>query len=193
MDINESKTCVFCGENSRQDRKRKSCDTYEAHQNKSVPKMLHKVAKKHGSLIRRTIYDEIKCSVCGMFSCVKCITAVCAKLEESNSHHNDRWYQEVKHVLQGKHPSDFVGHCCEIQQSVSELIAEENALAAINSKDIYLDGYLHLPQLHILLPPPLHNFIDVHGFGEEDSIDLPGLIHGVVDYKTAKYCFINDE
>lgn len=54
------------------------------------------------------------------------------------------------------------------------------------------DGYIPLPQLHILIPLPLHDSIDVHGFGKEDETDLPGLLHGVVGFETARKCVIKN-
>ena len=42
------------------------------------------------------------------------------------------------------------------------------------------DGYFHIPELLILLPPPIVKNVDVHGFGNEDIAEIPGILHGVV-------------
>ena len=47
------------------------------------------------------------------------------------------------------------------------------------------DGYLHLPELGILIPPPILKYVDVHGFGKEDSTDVPGLLHDVITRECA--------
>ena len=53
------------------------------------------------------------------------------------------------------------------------------------------DSYLHFPQLEILIPPSIIEFVDIHGLGEEDDADVPGLLYGVVNSVTASH-FLND-
>ena len=103
---------------------------------------------------------------------------------------NDKWYGEVKNIIAtNKIPSTFVGHCCEIRQNIQ--IHKSNSVPLQRAKLRY-DGYLHLPQLHILLPPPLHQCIDIHGFGKENNKDTPGILHGVVNQYCAAQCYEYD-
>ena len=83
-----------------------------------------------------------------------------------------------------------MGHCCEVVKQIEHERASNVYCCPPSNNKIVYDGYIHLPQLHILIPPPLHNCIDVHGFGKEDEIDIPGLLHGVVGYETGRKCFI---
>ena len=60
-----------------------------------------------------------------------------------------------------------------------------------SNTNLLYNGYLHLPEIQLLLPPPVINYVDVHGFGAEVSPDTPGLLHGVINQKNARKCFEN--
>ena len=48
------------------------------------------------------------------------------------------------------------------------------------------DGYLNLPQLHILFSSPLEKYVDTHGFWKEYKTNTQGLMYGMVNYSCAK-------
>ena len=47
------------------------------------------------------------------------------------------------------------------------------------------DGYLHIPAIQVMIPPSVNGYIDVHGQGREGSVELPGLLHGVINRENA--------
>ena len=63
-------------------------------------------------------------------------------------------------------PPASIGHCCEISQNIEKFQLNQSCLLR---SEIQYDGYIHLPQLHVLLTPPLQKIIDIHGFGTEDK------------------------
>ena len=54
------------------------------------------------------------------------------------------------------------------------------------TKHLRYDGYLYLPQLYLLLPPPLLKYVYIHGFGKEYCTGLSGLLHGVANRECAQ-------
>ena len=190
----ESRTCVFCGEHTRKKRKRNLCDTYQEHKVGKIPSSLKKIYNKKLSSPHQPHQPSVVCSVCNSHACYLCVKAICERMKQNELHPEDKWYQQMSEwIYNNNYPNtDFVGHCCELLKSIekeraSSVYRSTESLIQSNNNICY-DGYIHLPQLHILIPPPLHNSIDVHGFGKEDELDVPGLLHGVVGYETGRRC-----
>ena len=40
-----------------------------------------------------------------------------------------------------------------------------------------------------MLPPPVINYVDAHGFGAEDNPDTPGLLYGAINQENTGKCF----
>ena len=132
----------------------------------------------------------IKCSLCHSRVCVDCVLAIYNKISTVVKEPDDTWYQNVKNFLENGIAIDdvsFVGHCCEVRQQIEKCVKTKQ-YSEINHNELQHDGFLHIPQLHILIPPPIRGWIDVHGLGAEDQLDIPGLIHGVFGYETANIC-----
>ena len=187
----ESKTCVFCGEQTRKKRKRNLCNTYQEH--KKIPSSLKKIYNKKISLSTKPIQSSVVCSVCNTSACYPCVKAIYEKMEDTQVHEGDKWHHQMSEWINNNifPPKDFVGHCCELVKNIEKEKATTAYTSTQSNNNICYDGYIHLPQLHILIPPPLHNSIDVHGFGREDELDVPGLLHGVVGYETGKNALMN--
>ena len=49
------------------------------------------------------------------------------------------------------------------------------------------DGYLHFPELEILIPSYISCFFDMHGLGKEDSTEVLYILYGVVDKVNASH------
>ena len=162
---NESVICIMCGIHSKQPRPRDYIDTYESCDSSS---------------------QFIECLVCGECSCYKCVSSICTLMEKNNDHVDDKWYENVKRLMKFKqYHVKIVGHCCEVRQEIESTISKNDNLSVID--DYPFCGYLHFPQCYVLLPPPLHDYIDIHGFGIENDL-CPGLLHAVVSKKTAIEC-----
>jgi len=126
--------------------------------------------------------NHLKCMTCHSKACILCIRSIRIQMKENNDHLDDKWYQQVQHaILQDKPPIFFLGHCCEIKQKINECVQRNNPPLKNTEKMVLrYDGYLHFPELGILIPPPILKYVDVHGFGKEDSTDVPGLLLGVI-------------
>ena len=107
-------------------------------------------------------------------------------MEIANVHPKGKWYQEVKNIMAtNRTPPIFIGHCCEIRQNIEKFQLNQSYL--LRSETLY-DRYLHLLQLQVLLPPPLQQSIDIHGFGAEDKKDIHRMLHGVVNQYCTRNC-----
>ena len=109
---------------------------------------------------------------------------------KNNEHHNDVWYQQAKvAITRIDKPSTFVGQCCELKMAI-ENHATKNKISCPNEKHdgLLYDGYLHFPELEILISRSIIQFVDIHGLGKEDNTDVPGLLHGVVNEVSVTVC-----
>ena len=132
------------------------------------------------------------CTKCNSKACISCVKALQNELEINGDHHNDDWYKRLKDsITNNKQPPSFIGHCCEIRIKIQESIEIQNKHTpkSANVKLLHYDGYLHLPELSILIPPSIVSNVDIHGFGKEPSSALPGLLHGVIDNICAEECY----
>ena len=111
-------------------------------------------------------------------------------MKHNKDHTNDKWYRQVQKVIQeDEHPSLCIEHCYEIKNKTGEYCNNDN-IPSVSSPmgGLYYGGYLHLPELHILLPTTIVKYVDVDGFGKEDIVEVPSLLHMVVDMECAKEC-----
>ena len=171
--------CVFCGTHSKAIRKRKRVDT------------THTNGKSEENASLNIAHKPLICSVCNSFSCHTCLSALLMKLDEQKET-TDVWYGQVKSFLSSNIvPINFVGHCCELSQKIiknSPTSLECSKKSLFENKILY-DGCLHIPSMGILIDTPFVSHVDVHGLGKEFPTEgTRGLLHGVVDYKTAKIC-----
>ena len=158
------------------------CDFSSIKRPKQIHKELHDV-DQHNDYSNCTF---LECSICNLSSCSKCLKSLISKMDDNNDT-EDQWYKQTKkYLLYDILPKKFIGHCCELKNSISNhQLQNEKMVDEHECRDIKYDGYLHFPQVHILLDSPMVNHVDVHGLGKEDVFQgTPGLIHGVVD----KYC-----
>ena len=189
--MKESCTCVFCDVFSRNERRKDVCDTYEEGKVRPSYATLRKVYKKHAGVCDDIFKRKIICSICGSSACADCVIAVCDDMRRRKIHANDSWYEEVQDFIKWGKPvsKNFIGHCCEVRLRIEKCVEEQKKNLVINkNQELRWDGYLHFPQLHILIPPPMNDYIDIHGLGKEDELDVPGLLHGVVGHATATEC-----
>ena len=107
---------------------------------------------------------------------------------EDNKDAPDKWFRQVVEFVNNNIvPKNFIGHCCELKSKIKDNMKIEDH---ITTNPIKYDGYLHFPQVDILLDTPLVTHVDVHGLGKEDPLQgTPGLLHGVVDKECAINCF----
>ena len=175
MSTTESKLCVFCGEDTRKKRKRDICDTYQEYKIDKIPSSLKKIYNKKISTRKKPHQPSVLCSVCNTPACFLCVKVICERMKLHRLHENDNWYKQMnKWIHHNIYPKqDFVGHCCEVVKQIEHDRASNVYSSPSTNNNILYDGYIHLPQLHILIPPPPHNCIDVHGFGKENKIDIP--------------------
>ena len=96
-------------------------------------------------------------------------------------------------ILRDKQPLSYVGHCCEIKASIDKCVKNTNPpLNCSENIELHYEGYLHLPELGILILPPIVKYVDVHRFGNEENLEVPGLLHGVIGRDCANECSILD-
>ena len=119
ISTNESKWCVFCSDNSRNVRKRNTCNTYEE---SNTPVKMSKTFRKvlrdyrphtpHNRIIIR-----IECMNCHSQACVPCVKEICKAMENGKVSENDKWYHDVRSIIAtNKIPTTFIGHCCEVRK-----------------------------------------------------------------------------
>ena len=175
---NESTICVFCGVNSKQQRKDpKTITTYVGGCG-----LTRKLSKCNTPLL-----THITCCKCKSVACITCIKSLCSLMETKGDHINDKWYSDVMEVLSsGTNDANIVGHCCEIKNNIKKESAKFNDETAF--KSVLYDGYMHLPQIHTLIDSPINGFVDIHGLGKENTSSVPGLIHGIIGKKCARAC-----
>jgi hypothetical protein len=158
------------------------------------PTKNHIQLKKDSSHENKHICTYLSCSKCQHLTCSKCLHSIVKKMKE-NQDTKDVWFKQVSNYLHHDIlPKNFVGHCCEIKEKISDKCIHHHIDADhMQVKDMKYDGYLHFPQVHIILDSPIVDYVDVHGLGKEDSCDgTPGLIHGVVDKLCAIECAQNN-
>ena len=120
----------------------------------------------------------ISCSVCGKFSCRKCLKLIVSKA--INEDLWDDWCAEVMLCLNNSGPMNhFIGHCCELRFHSTPV-----------SKTSYsqrFDGYLVLPEYQLMINPNFSG-VDVHALGRDADNQLLDVWHAVVDEQTAIEC-----
>ena len=190
----ESYWCLICGSNSRNKRKNDNCNVYPSGNKTCVPKTIKVMQRKRIEIGNSYNHSNdshnrgwIQCSLCKKRSCLKCIIAICWEMERNKDHLIDEWYKEVEAIIYNDvERNDFVGHCCEYKQKI-----KNNVIDVTTSKLCY-DGYLHFPEIALLIPPPLVEWVDIHGFCKENNVEKPGMLHGVIDKITANECFTHN-
>ena len=133
--------------------------------------------------------DHLECPKCLSKACVPCIRAICESMKINNDHESDPWYLTVTELMQGNQqlPS-FIGHCCELKITIDKHTKDGDSKGNKCEKDslrLKYDGYLHIPAIQVMIPPSVNGYIDVHGQGREGSVELPGLLHGVINRENA--------
>ena len=190
----ESLFCIFCGQHSRKKRKRQSCDTYEGVSSIKIPKTLRKLQRKmNSSAINILKVDHLECSKCLSKACVPCIRAISQNMKSNNDHKDDPWYQTVSELMEGTQQSpSFIGHCCELKTTINKnkySTCHKRNNDVLDRSQLLYDGCLHIPAIAILIPPSMNCCVDVHGLGREGNIELPGLLHGVINKENAKVIY----
>ena len=110
-------------------------------------------------------------------------------MQKNSDRVNDAWYHTVKKILQiHLYPPSFIGHCCEVQNKIEARQIRRIKDNITPQYKLRYDGYLHLPQLYILLSSPSDNYVDIYGFGSEDKAEQPRLTHGVINKTCAEEC-----
>ena len=118
----ESNWCVVCGNHSQKKRKRDTCNTtYQNSDNRYLSKTLRKVLRKvngNTSTTRQNL-NHLQCSRCHSRACSSCVKGICGAMRLNQDHHEDIWYDIVNKALgKDKHPTGFIGHCCEVKDKI---------------------------------------------------------------------------
>ena len=93
-------------------------------------------------------------------------------------------------TFNSQQPVSYIGHCYEIKIKIEQCLNDNLISKSDNNRDKLLyDGYLHLPEMHLLLSPLVINYVDIHGFAKEDNLDTPGLLYGVINKEHARKYF----
>ena len=125
--------------------------------------------------------EKLKCAKCFRSSCIICLKLIIDQIKKEDY---DPWCYIVKLFINEKIiPFNFIGHCCEISNSMQGLKSTSN-----KSGKKQFDGWLFLPQLNLLIDSPLHGNINIHGFGKGDKM-IPPLIHGVIGHTLSRYLY----
>lgn len=119
--------------------------------------------------------EVLKCSICNMFACKKCITNAMQFIQESKKINpssfilsSKKWYEDTNmYLMQKEVPEDFVGHCCIIKQDVGEN-PKSNHETTTSANHTKLGGALFFPEYKILIDSP-KGVIDVHALGKEST------------------------
>ena len=133
---------------------------------------------------------SLTCCVCGESVCNDCLKSITNQMTTSRDT-KDVWYSKVINYLNNSIvPKEFIGNCCEIKNKIEKCMDHNSTLNSIKDNvELQYDGYLHFPQLHLMLDTPYVTHVDVHGLGKEDLLNgTPGLIHGVIDQQCATEC-----
>lgn len=125
------------------------------------------------------------CSCCQSYSCDTCLTEITNAIHDKEA---DQWTRQVTTYLKnGEKPRHFKGHCCEykMQKKLLSSADEDNA-----NCEMYLDGYLHLPEYDLLIDSPFH-CVDVHGLGacydnDQNEKHFDGAYHCVISHECAR-------
>ena len=183
----ESNWCLFCGSDSKKFRHVDKCDMYPLSDKCRILKTLKVLQrKKISNVLNSNSINHFSCSICKKKVCLNCAMAICRKMEVNNDHHGDLWYHNVISNYDTNSSNSFIGHCCEIRSNIANCkgnITKENSKFGLR-----YDGYIHLPQLGLLIPPPILTHIDIHAFGKETHNGIPSLLHAVVGYSTSSKC-----
>ena len=121
---------------------------------------------------------------------MSCVTKVCSELKINDYHSTDNWFHEIQAgIRNNEQPVEFIEHCCEIRVQVEESILNyRNMIDPTINKSLRYNVHLYLPELNILFAPSIIDHMDIHGFGKEPTLCLPGLLYGVVGKKCAGKC-----
>ena len=66
------------------------------------------------------------------------------------------------------YPRNFIGYYYKVGNRIKEYRSTTKISSVTNIPlSLRYDGFLHLPQLQILLPPPIVRYINIHGFVKE--------------------------
>ena len=120
MSNQESKSCVFYGEDTRKKRKQNICDTYEEHK---IPSSLRKIYNKNISLRKEPHQTSVLCSVCKTPACYLCVKAICNLMKLNHLHDRDKWYEQMTEWFYNNiYPKkDFVAHYCELMKKIYKM------------------------------------------------------------------------
>jgi hypothetical protein len=122
----------------------------------------------------------LECSVCSKKTCCTCLKKMYKEIKQSVAA-TDTWCCNVESFLHSdmKEETDqdfagFIGHCCELR------IWRKAYKKPSCTKEMKLDGSLHLPEFNLLINSPLGNGgpVDIHGMGQDTN--LPPVVHCVL-------------
>ena len=132
--------------------------------------------------------NHLKCSRCYGGTCYSCVKAICSEMKLNKNHHDDMWYDIANMAMvEYNYPTGFIGYCCEVKHQIEAPRNSKSIASRYKDKqELKYDGYLHLLDIDVLLPPSIRSYIDINGFGKESNWQLPGLLHGVVNQQCAE-------
>ena len=176
-------------------RKRDLCDRYH-HSNHLKEPSTMKLCRRKLKLASPSEHkiSHLECMKFHSKACNSCIHSICLNMKMNKDHSDNNWYHQVQDtILRDKQLLSYVGHCCEIKASIDKCVKNINPpLNCSENIELRYNGYLHLPELGILIPPPIVRYVDVHGFRKEENSEVPGLLHGVIGRDCANECSISD-
>ena len=116
-----------------------------------------------------------------------------SKYESNNDHKDDPWYQTVSELMECTHQSpSFIGRYWELKTTINKnkySTCHKGNNYVLDRSPLLYDGCLHIPAIAILIPHSMNCCVDVHGLGREGNIELPGLLHGVINRENAKVLY----
>jgi hypothetical protein len=133
----------------------------------------------------------LRCQCCAdsRLICDACIEAVVHEVGVSHSglFEIDDWLATLREYSETGNISEsnlgFRGHCCGFEpKGMISLSRKEEHFG--EREFLKYDGGLYLFEPGILILPDF-GCIDVHGFGEDQLLGIPGLHHGVIEQKLA--------
>lgn len=111
-------------------------------------------------------------------------------MKHNNDHSDDMWYHQVQDtMLHNTQQLSFSRDWCEVKEKINECVKSNNTHLNNSVKvGLHYDGYLHFPELGILILSLILKYIDVHAFGKEDSMEVPSQVLTVIAGECAQEC-----
>lgn len=142
----------------------------------------HSVERQRARIIPQlhSHQNGLVCNLCNRFSCKFCLHSIINKCNESQYKNaigaSKVWLHQVHDfVIDQQIPIDFVGHCCYIKKSRNlpdtlNPVTNQEARNDLPPDTFSLAGCIYFPEFRLIVDSPI-SCIDIHGLGEEKTID----------------------